>query len=182
MNESFPPPPESESLLQREQNREIDEPPRDKPPASPGNGGFVNSGGVSELDMEELRSSVASLRQSVLLTLGGLVVLLGTVNLLLFHQVGLLRAQVLQMSHQEKQMVTFLEDHRTNGAPYFVQFLNVLDQFAAKDPHFAQILARYPRFQVPRPPPGVQPPPPAGMEGTQPGNTPPAAPAPSDSP
>ncbi|RME93950.1 MAG: hypothetical protein D6766_07130 [Verrucomicrobia bacterium] len=154
MNESFPPPPESESLLRREAGQEPAGAP--KPSSSSGDPAFGGSGGVSELDVDELKTAVTSLRQLLLLTLAGLVVLLFTVNLLLFHQVGLLRAQVLQMSRQEREMFSFLEDHRTNGAPYFVQFLNVLDQFAARDPHFAQILARYPRFQIPRPPEGVR--------------------------
>lgn len=104
---------------------------------------------VSELDVDELRTSIHGIRQTVNLALAGLVVTLASVNVILFHQIAALRGQVLEISRNEKQMIGFLEDHRTNGVPHFVRFIQEMNKFAAQDPEFAQILAKFPKFEIP---------------------------------
>ena len=107
---------------------------------------------VSELDVEELQTALRSMRQMVNLALVGLIVVFASVNVILLQQVALLRGQVVELSRSSQQMITFLEDHRTNGAPQFVAFIREMQKAAARNPQFAQVLARFPQFQISGPP------------------------------
>ncbi|MCB1127502.1 MAG: hypothetical protein KDM81_13495 [Verrucomicrobiae bacterium] len=110
---------------------------------------------VSEWDVDDLKAALNSVRQNVAIAIVGLIVVLASVNVLLFHQLAFLNTQVQEMLRSQKQMAGFLEDHRTNGAPYYVRFMEEMDQFGRTHPDFAHVLARYPRFQLPELPPGM---------------------------
>jgi hypothetical protein len=107
---------------------------------------------VSELDVEELHASLKSVRQTLNLALVGLIVVFASVNIVLLQQVAILRSQAVEMNLNSRRMISFLENHRTNGAPRFVAFIKEARRLAARDPRFAQVLAQFPRFELPGPP------------------------------
>lgn len=151
MSDAFPPPPEASP------NPPTPAPakPAARAPASPG---------ISEWDVDDLTAALNSVRQMALIALVSLIVLFASVNVLLFHQVAFVRGQVVEMSKNERQMVGFLEQHRTNGAPYFARFIQEMNQFAVEHPDFARVLAKYPRFDIPEPPAGASLPPLPGID------------------
>ena len=104
---------------------------------------------ISEWEFDALKQSVRSNSLLAHAALVGLIVVLATVNVLLFQQVSLLRRQLADMSGSSNRMIGFLAHHQTNGVPNFVRFLQRMDQFALKDPEFAKVMARYPRMLPP---------------------------------
>jgi hypothetical protein len=105
--------------------------------------------------VDELMAGLNSVRQNLAIAIVALIVVLASVNVLLFQQVGFINAQVREMARSQRQMIGFLESHRTNGAPYYARFVEEMNRFAQSHPDFARILTKYPRFDVPQPPPGI---------------------------
>lgn len=139
MSDAFPPPPETN--------------PTPVPPAST-TAASPPPPSVSEWDVDDLKAALNSARQTLIIALVALIVLFASVNVLLFHQVAFVRGQVVELSRSEQQMAGFLGNHHTN-APYFARFALEMNRFAGAHPDFAHVLANYPRFQIPEPPPGT---------------------------
>lgn len=146
MSEPFPPPPEANPNPNPNPVPAPEIPKTPTPPAGPP---------ISEWDVDDLKVALDSVRQNLAITIVGLIMVLTSVSVLLFYQVSFINAQVREMGKDQRQMAQFLENHRTNGAPYYARFIEEMSRFAQTHPDFARILAKYPRFQVPEPPPGV---------------------------
>jgi len=109
--------------------------------------------GVSKWELEETREEIAQVRAHFNFAPLGLVVLFISVNLFLYQQTSALRAEVVRLVKGIKQMRDYTEHYRTNTAPMMQRFVGDLQSYAQKDPEFARLLAKYPRFSDASPEP-----------------------------
>lgn len=97
----------------------------------------------AEEDLAGMRQSLANVRMLLQLTVIAMVVVVGGVNVFLFHQVRLLRRQASDMQTASLEMAKAIGEY-TNAVPLMERFIADLQKFAERDAAFAQILSKYP--------------------------------------
>ena len=91
-----------------------------------------------------LEQELRSLRSLLQGSLAILILLAAVLNLFLYQQTRILRAQGVVTRESVKQLGAALADHRTNTAPLIERFVGDMSRFAERSPDFAQILSKFP--------------------------------------
>jgi hypothetical protein len=76
-------------------------------------------------------------------TVAAMILFLGVVNVVLFHQVRLLRRQAFEVQTSVNEMTRIVGDYETNSVPLMERFRAELRRFAERNPEFAAIMSKY---------------------------------------
>lgn len=94
-------------------------------------------------EVTNLQEEFNSLRSLFQVTVVAMILLLGVVNILLFHQVRLLRRQAFEVQTSVNEMTRIVGDYETNSVPMMDRFMTELRRFAERNPEFATVLSKY---------------------------------------
>lgn len=115
--------------------------PQDNPPAGPDS---ASSSPAETPDAaNDLQAALRSQRILFQVTLVALILALGSVNVLFFHQIRGLRAKKVELQSAGAELSKSLGGYITNGLPMVERLSTELGRFAERNPDFAPIYAKY---------------------------------------
>ncbi len=105
-----------------------------------------------------LRQSIGELRNLVHFVIGLAILLTLAVNVFMYYQTQVLRAQAATLQRSVEEMSAVVSQYETNSVPWFERFAMDLHRLAARDPEIAKLVTKY---QLPQPTNAPSPLPPA---------------------
>lgn len=109
-------------------------------------GGNPDEAGPSRMDLEELTEQVRQVRSVASVALGCVVAAFLSLDLLWYLQIKAVQQDLEKIVEASQQMRQALMEYQSNVAPRIIAFVRDLTEYAQKDPEFAKILGRYPKF------------------------------------
>lgn len=100
----------------------------------------------SRMDLEELRDQIKQDRLSHLITLVMLLVGFISLDIIWYVELRRIHTYANQLYESSKQLQGAINEYSTNIGPKLIQFVHDLQEYSKKDPKFAELLNRYPRF------------------------------------